>query len=62
MDRGFIAGGAFYPNFTMTDQIVEPSFAALDQVFAMLADAADRHDIVSRLRGPTAHCDYRRLP
>ncbi len=61
LDRGFIASSPCYPNTTMTDQILDEYFSVLDEVFAILADATDKHDIVSRLRGPVAHADFRRL-
>jgi len=31
------------------------------EVFPVLADAADKHDAESRLRGPVGHADFRRL-
>jgi glutamate-1-semialdehyde 2,1-aminomutase len=61
LDRGFIAGMWVYPNFTMTDWIIDDYSAALDEVFALLADAIDNRNISSRLRGPVAHADFRRL-
>ena len=61
LDRGIIAAGNCYPNFTMTDAILDEYYAALDEVFPILADAADKHDAESRLRGPVGHADFRRL-
>jgi glutamate-1-semialdehyde 2,1-aminomutase len=61
LDRGFIASNSCYPNFTMTDGILDAYFAALDEVFPILAEAADKGDVISHLRGPVAHADFRRL-
>ena len=61
LDRGIIAAGSCYPNFTMTSAILDQYFAALDEVFPVLADAADKNNARARLRGPVAQSDFRRL-
>ena len=61
LDRGIIAAGNLYPNLTMTDDMLDEYFAALDEVFPILTDAADKNDAESRLRGPVGHKDFRRL-
>lgn len=61
LDRGIIAAGSCYPNFTMSTAILDEFFAALNEVFSVLADAADKNNVQSRLRGPVAQVDFRRL-
>lgn len=61
LDRGIIAAGSCYPNFTMTSAILDEYFTALNEVFPVLADAADKNNIRARLRGPVAQVDFRRL-
>ena len=59
--RGFIASTSCYPNYTMTDSILNEYFVALDEVFPILVDAITKNHVTSRLHGLIAHADFRRL-
>ena len=61
LDRGFLASAAFYPTAAHEKQILDDYIAALDETFAVLADAIAKDDVVSRLRGPIAHSGFTRL-
>jgi glutamate-1-semialdehyde 2,1-aminomutase len=61
LDRGFLANAAFYPTVAHQRTILDEYIAALDEAFAVLADAVAKDDAVSRLRGPVAHSGFSRL-
>lgn len=61
LDRGFLAGTAFYPTLGHTDEIVARYADAVGEVFAELADALDKGQVKERLKGPPAHEGFRRL-
>ena len=61
LDRGFIAATSFYPNYTLTDKIIGTYFSALDEVFAVLADARTKGDVEKRIRSTVAQSDFGRL-
>ena len=60
-DRGIIVSSNCYPSLTTTDELVDEFLAAVDEVFPILADAGQKGDAMSRLRGPVSHDDFRRL-
>jgi hypothetical protein len=41
--------------------ILDRYIAALDETFAVLADAVAKDDAINRLRGPIAHSGFSRL-
>ncbi|NOY82444.1 MAG: aminotransferase class III-fold pyridoxal phosphate-dependent enzyme [Kiritimatiellaeota bacterium] len=61
LERGFLAGAAVYVTLAHTETVVHGFADAVDQVFAVLADAVRRGDIARRLKGPEAHTGFRRL-
>jgi glutamate-1-semialdehyde 2,1-aminomutase len=61
LDRGFLANTAFYPTVAHDSEIIRAYLSALDEVFAILREAADSGDALSRLRGPVAHSGFSRL-
>jgi glutamate-1-semialdehyde 2,1-aminomutase len=61
LDRGFLGNTAFYPTASHEKQILDDYIAALDETFAVLADAIAKDDVVSRLRGPIVHSGFTRL-
>jgi glutamate-1-semialdehyde aminotransferase len=61
LDRGFLANTAFYPTVAHDKSILDGYIEALDQVFAILAQAVLKGDVHARLRGPVAHSGFTRL-
>ncbi len=61
LDRGFLLGSGFYPSLAHQPRHVEACLAALDEVFALLADTIRRNDIESRLPGGVRHQGFARL-
>jgi glutamate-1-semialdehyde 2,1-aminomutase len=61
LDRGFLANTAFYPTVAHEKAILDSYISALDETFAVLADAISKDDAVNRLRGPIAHSGFSRL-
>jgi glutamate-1-semialdehyde 2,1-aminomutase len=61
LDKGFLAGAAFYPSLAHTTEVVEKFAAAVDEVFGQIADALRRDRVEESLRGPVAHARFRRL-
>ena len=61
LDRGFLANTAFYPTVAHEKSILDSYIAALDETFAVLAEAAEKDDAINRLRGGVAHSGFSRL-
>jgi hypothetical protein len=64
LDRGFLAGGGFYPSLAHTEQHVARYLAELAPVFGELAEAIARGDLTERLRSAGAsvkHAGFARL-
>lgn len=61
LDRGFLAGGSFYPSFAHTPDHVETYLAAVGEVFAIIRAAQDADAVTAALRGPVAHTGFTRL-
>jgi len=61
LDRGFLATSYIYPTLAHTDAVVDAYLGAVDEAFAAVADAADKGDVMARLRGPVAHKGFQRL-
>jgi glutamate-1-semialdehyde 2,1-aminomutase len=61
LNRGFLANTAFYPTLAHDKSVVTEYLAALDDVFAILAEAIAAGDVARRLRGPVAHTGFARL-
>jgi glutamate-1-semialdehyde 2,1-aminomutase len=61
LDRGFLAGGSFYPSLAHTPSDVEHYLAAVDEAFAELARAQAADTVTAELRGPVAHTGFTRL-
>lgn len=61
LDRGFLAGGSFYPSFAHQDEHVEEYLAAVRTVFAEIRAAQDAGPVQAALRGPVAHTGFTRL-
>lgn len=61
LERGFLAGTSFYPTLAHTDEIIALYGAAIDEVFAEIAEALAADEVTTRLKGPVAHTGFRRL-
>jgi glutamate-1-semialdehyde 2,1-aminomutase len=61
LERGFLAGKAFYATFSHTDEHVDRYLAAVAEVFGIIADEHSRGTLHEALGGPVAHSGFRRL-
>lgn len=61
LDRGFLAGPAFYAMAAHTDVDVADYADACRDVFALIASAKATGSVEGRLRGPAAHSGFKRL-
>jgi len=61
LKRGFLAGGGFNPMLAHEPHHVALFLAALDEVFAELAEAMSEGDIAGRIGGPVKHTGFARL-
>lgn len=61
LERGFLAGKAFYASYAHQEDHIRAYLAAVEAVFAELAPAVVEGDIRRRLRGPVAHTGFARL-
>ena len=61
LDRGFLATSYVYATLAHTEAIADVYLAAADEAFAVVVEAADKGDVMKRLRGPVAHKGFQRL-
>lgn len=61
LDRGFLAGKAFYATYAHTDGHVDTYLQAVDDVFASIQEKRIRGTLADALEGPVAHTGFRRL-
>jgi glutamate-1-semialdehyde 2,1-aminomutase len=61
LDRGILAGAAFYPSLAHTNEHVDRYLAAAAEIFSELAEAIRRDDIEIRIGGPVRHSGFARL-
>jgi glutamate-1-semialdehyde 2,1-aminomutase len=61
LERGFLASNAFYATYAHQDQHVDSYLAAVQEVFAAVADALKHNSVMDRLQGPVAHTGFTRL-
>ena len=61
LERGFLAGAAFYPSLAHENQHVDAFLAAADEVFAELAAAHRANDAAQRLGTPVRQAGFGRL-
>ncbi len=50
LDRGYLAAGSVYVSLAHTSEIIDTYLSAVDQVFAVIAEAIENNDIHLRLR------------
>ena len=61
LDRGFLAGKAFYASLGHDDPSLEAYLEAVHEVFELMAEATATETIGARLRGPVAMTGFARL-
>jgi glutamate-1-semialdehyde 2,1-aminomutase len=61
LDRGYLAANSVYSATAHTPDIVDGYFAALDPVFALIAECEAGRDVHALLRGPICHAAFKRL-
>jgi glutamate-1-semialdehyde 2,1-aminomutase len=61
LKRGFLAANSVYSSLAHTPEVVEAYFAALDEVFSMIAGCENSADIGDLLEGPVCHAGFARL-
>lgn len=61
LDRGFLAGGAFYAMAAHTPDDIADYADACREVFGLIASALATGSVEGRLRGPVAHSGFKRL-
>jgi glutamate-1-semialdehyde 2,1-aminomutase len=61
LDRGFLAGKAFYASFAHTDRMISSYLDAVHDVFGVIATALAEDSVHARLRGPMAQTGFARL-
>lgn len=64
LKRGYLAGIAFYPNITHTDEIMQGYYKAIDEVFAEMKAVLDKNDyqaLLDAIGGPVCQSGFARL-
>lgn len=61
LERGFLASNAFYATYAHQDSHIDGYLAAAEETFGFLAEAIERDNVESYLKGPVAHSGFRRL-
>ncbi len=61
LSRGFLAGKSVPLSLAHDDAVIDRYLAAMDETFAILADAVAKNDVTTRLRGPVAQSTFRRM-
>ncbi len=61
LQRGFLAGKAFYATYAHTDEHIDAYIAAVADVFGIIVDKTVRGVLHEALDGPVAHTGFRRL-
>jgi len=61
LDRRFLASTSFYATYAHQTHHIDSYLQALDEVFAIIANAIEHRDVSNRLRGPVKHSGFQRL-
>ena len=61
LDRGFLAGKAFYASYAHEDTVVESYLEAVHECFRIIVEAQRNDAVLSQLRGPVAQTGFARL-
>ena len=59
--RGFLASGSVYMSHAHTEKNIKKYLSAVNEVFALLAEAIEKDTVASLLQGPVAHSGFQRL-
>lgn len=59
--RGILASGTFYASYAHTDAHIARFEKAVDEVFALIAEARKEGGVERYLKGPVAHAGFQRL-
>jgi glutamate-1-semialdehyde 2,1-aminomutase len=61
LDRGFLATNMYFATCAHTDAHIQKYLKAVDEVFAVIAQAIETNTVRKKLRGPEAHVGFERL-
>jgi glutamate-1-semialdehyde aminotransferase len=61
LKRGFLASNLYYASLAHTDRDISGYEKALNEVFALMADAFKQGTLTKLLQGPVAHTGFARL-
>ena len=61
LSKGYLAGNSVYVCTEHTPDILEGYFSALKTVFKLIRQCEDGRDVLSLLKGPVCHAEFRRL-
>jgi len=61
LERGYLAGGAFYPSLAHDEHVVNAFLAAAEPIFAEMSQAIHKDDVLARIDGKVKHSGFRRL-
>ncbi len=61
LERGFLATRGFYVTYAHQEAEVDEYLSAVNDVFDLLQEAHERHEVLDRLQGPVAHAGFCRL-
>jgi glutamate-1-semialdehyde aminotransferase len=61
LERGFLAGRAFYSTYAHQDEHIESYLNAVDEIFGIIVESLYRGNIRALLKGPVAHTGFHRL-
>ena len=61
LDRGFLASTSFYATYAHQPYHLDSYLQSVNEVFGIVAQAIEQHNIRQRLRGPIKHTGFQRL-
>jgi glutamate-1-semialdehyde 2,1-aminomutase len=59
--KGYLAGNSVYVCIYHTPEVVAGFFDSLDPIFAMIKQCEEERDVLSLLKGPVCHSEFKRL-
>jgi hypothetical protein len=61
LDRGYLASAQFYASYAHESNHIDSYLAAVEEVFAIIAEANKQGEGEALLRGPVKHSGFQRL-
>jgi glutamate-1-semialdehyde 2,1-aminomutase len=61
LGKGYLAGNSVYACTAHTPDVVEGFLTELDPIFSLIKECEDGRDVMSLLKGPVSHADFKRL-